>query len=220
MRTIRTAAEISCLLKKPARALFIMLSAFASVVCGAAFLGRSVRPNAAPPTFKQAAGGSSQDACSLITQSDIASVQGVQAQRPQPSSQKYGDLIISQCYYTAVSADGRDNLSVHLQVIQPDSQSARRDPLKQFWKDQLDRDAKAQLRVENHQEAELEKRIRAPVRVAGLGEEAFWLAGRRGGALYVLDRNRVLRVAVGDRDAQAQIEKSKTLASKALRRLS
>jgi len=219
MKTGTKMADLSYLIKTPTRALF-MLGAFATVVCGAAFLGRSVQPNAAPPTFRQGAGSSPQDACSLITQSDIASVQGVQAQRPQPSSQKYGDLVILQCYYTAVSADGRDNLSVHLQVIRPDSQSARRDPLKEFWKDQLDRDAKAQTRVENHEEAELEKRIKAPVRVSGLGEEAFWLAGRRGGALYVLNKNRVLRVAVGDRDVQAQIEKSKALAGKALRRLS
>jgi hypothetical protein len=145
MKTGTKMADLSYLITQT-RALF-MLGAFATVVCGAAFLGRSVQPNAAPPTSRHGAGSSPQDACSLITQSDIASVQGVQAQRPQPSSQKYGDLVILQCYYTAVSADGRDNLSVHLQVIRPDSQSARRDPLKEFWKDQLDRDAKAQARV-------------------------------------------------------------------------
>lgn len=205
-------------LKNPSCVL-ILLVAFATVVCGAAFLGGSARPNVAPPALTQSANGSEQDACSLITQTDIASVQGVQAQQPQSSSHKQGDLVISQCYYTAVSADGRDNLSVYLQLIRPDSQSTRRDALKQFWKDQFERDAKAQRRVENNQEGELEKRIKPPVQIPGLGDEAFWLAGRRGGALYILNKNKILRVSVGDRDVQAQIEKSKAVAGKALRRL-
>ena len=77
----------------------------------------------------------SLDACALIEKSEIASVQGVEVQQVQPTSQQHGDLVISQCYYTAISADGSKNLSVYVQVIQLNPKSARRDALKEFWKE-------------------------------------------------------------------------------------
>lgn len=196
-----------------------MLAAFAATVSGVYFLAPSQRPSAAPRVFAQPSTVSPPDACNLTSQSEIATVQGGQVQGGQPSSHKQGDLVISQCYYPAVSGDGRANLSVYLQVIRPDSNSARRDALKEFWKDQLDRDRKAQRRVENAEEQAPEKRLKPPVPVSGLGDEAFWLAGRRGGALYVRTHDSVLRVTVGEADVKTQMEKSKALARKILKRL-
>ena len=197
----------------------LMLVAFAGTVSGVYLLAPSQRPSAAFRVFAQPASASSVDACSLTSQAEIATVQRVQVQSAQPSSHKQGDLVVTQCYYPAVSSDGRANLSVYLQIIRPDSSSTRRDALKEFWKDQLDRESKAQKRVENAEEQELEKRIKPPVPISGLGDEAFWLAGRRGGALYVLKHDSILRVTVGDADVTAQMEKSKALAQKILKRL-
>jgi hypothetical protein len=200
--------------------LLFMLIAFAATASGVYFLAPSQHPSAAPPTFKQAASSNSQDACSLITQSDITTVQGVQVQGAQPSRHKQGDLVIEQCYYTAVSTDGRDNLSVYLQLIQPGATGARAAALKEFWKDRFERDREEERERENEEENEEgEERIDDPVRVSGIGEQAFWLGTSRGGALYVLTKDRVLRLTVGGRDVTSQREKSKLLARKALRRL-
>ena len=198
--------------------LLLMLVAVAATLCGVYFLAPFQRPSAALRIFGQPSSVTPLDACSLTSESEIATVQGVQVQSAQRSSHKQGDLVVAQCYYPAVSTDGRANLSVYLQVIRPEA-NARRDALKAFWKDQLDRDSKAQRRVENAEEQELEKRLKPPVPISGLGEEAFWLAGRRGGALYVLKPGSVLRVTVGEADVTAQMEKSKALARKILKRL-
>lgn len=200
------------------RLLFVLI-AFAAVLCGAYFLVPPQRPSAAPRIFGQPSSVTPLDACSLTSPSEIAIVQGVQVESAQRSSHKQGDLVVAQCYYPAISSDGRANLSVYLQVMRPDANRGRRDALKAFWKDQLDRDSKAQRRVENAEEQELEKRLKPPVPISGLGEEAFWLAGRRGGALYVLTHDSVLRVTVGEADVTAQMEKSKVLARKILKRL-
>ena len=159
------------------------------------------------------------DACALIEKSEIASVQGVEAQQMQPTSQKHGDLNISQCYYTAISADGSKNLSVYVQVIQLDPKSARRDALKEFWEERFRHESKEKKREEREEEEE-EEAINPPLPISGVGDEAFWLGSSRGGALFVMKKDKVLRVTVGGTDdVKAQIEKSKTLAQKALSRL-
>ena len=48
------------------------------------------------------------DACALIEKSEIASVQGVEVQQMQPTSQKTA-LDISQCYYKAIPPTGRES---------------------------------------------------------------------------------------------------------------
>ena len=163
------------------------------------------------------------DTCALIEKSEITSAQGVEVGQTQPTSQKAGDLAISQCYYTAISADGLKNLSVFIQVIQLDPTSARRDALKEFWKERFGRENKEKRkegREAREEEEEGEEALNPPRRVPGVGDEAFWLGSSRGGALFVLKRDRVLRITVGGSDdAKAQLEKSKMLAAKALTRL-
>lgn len=181
--------------------------------------------NACEPEVKREA-ESQFDACALVLKSEIAAVQGAEVQQAQPTMQKNGHLDISQCYYTAVSADGTKNLSVYLQVISLNPQSSERGALKEFWEERFRRASKEERREESEEREarggeEEEEAINPPVRVFGVGDEAYWLGSSRGGALYVLKKKRVLRVtvgAVGD-DAKAQLEKSKTLAQKALARL-
>jgi hypothetical protein len=163
------------------------------------------------------------DTCALIEKSEIASVQGVEVQQTQPTIQKHGDLAISQCYYTAISADGSKNLSVYVQVIHRDPKSDRLDALKEFWEKRFGRESKEKTREEKEnkeREEDEEEAINPPLPISGIGDEAFWLGSSRGGALYVLRKDKVVRVTVGGADdAKAQIEKSKTLAKKALARL-
>ncbi len=168
------------------------------------------------PVASLAANTSPLDTCGFIQNSEIESVQGLPVQQTQPTSQKYGDLDISQCYYTAISADGSKNLSVFLQVIQLNPKSARRNALREFWEEKFARESKEKSREEKDEG----EAINPPLHVSGIGAEAFWLGNNRGGALFVLKKNKLVRVSVGDADAKVQIEKSKTLARKALARLS
>jgi hypothetical protein len=68
--------------------------------------------------------------------------------------------------------------------------------------------------------AEEEEEGAPPERVKGLGEEAFWLASRVGGALYVLKKDVFFRISVGGAgDEKAKLKKSKTLAQQVLKRI-
>lgn len=159
------------------------------------------------------------DVCTLIEKSEIASVQGAQVQQTQPTSQVAGELNISQCYYTAI--DGSKNLSVFVQVLQRDPTSASANALKEFWEKKVARESEEneskEKRAAKHEE---EEEIGPSLRVPGVGDEAYWLGTSRGGALYVLKKDKVLRVSVGGTDdLKANIQKSKTLAKKALARL-
>lgn len=59
-----------------------------------------------------------------------------------------------------------------------------------------------------------------PNKITGVGDGAFWLGSRVGGALYVLKGNNYVRVSVGGAaDEATKIRKSKALAQKALARL-
>src|SRR5918911_1358642 len=160
--------------------------------------GGNPAPGRAPRTASAATpnpagvkeGAESQlDACGLVEKSEIASVQGVEVRQAQPTSQKNGHLAISQCYYTAISADGSKNLSVYIQLIQLDPNSSERGALKEFWEERFGRASKGQGREASEEGEERggeeeEEAINPPVRVPGIGDEAYWLGSSRGGALY------------------------------------
>jgi hypothetical protein len=116
------------------------------------------------------------DACALIKKSEIASVQGMQVQQMQPTNQQNGDLDISQCYYTAISADGSKNFSVFIQVIQSDSNRHRRNAVKELWEERFEAESKEQKKAEE----EDEEAIAPPLRVSEVGDKAVWLGSSRG----------------------------------------
>ena len=171
-----------------------------------------------------ASSAGSLDACALIEKSEIESVQGTPVQQTQPTGYAYGDVDISQCYYTAISADGK-NLSVHVQLIQRDPKSSRRDAVKEFWEARFGRESREKRENKEKEdklrgEREEDEAINSPVPVAGVGDEAVWLGSNRGGALFVRKKDKLVRVSVGGADdTKVKIEKSKTLAKKALARL-
>ena len=116
-------------------------------------------------------------------------------------------MAFSDCYYTVISADGSKNLSVHLRVLRDEAQVPGRSALKGFWEDRF-RGAKEKKKAEK------------PRAVAGVGDEAFWLGNNVMGALYVLAKDRIVRVSVGGPEEEdAKVEKSRRLAEKAIKRL-
>jgi hypothetical protein len=80
------------------------------------------------------------------------------------------------------------------------------------WQDIFHREA-----TRKKEEGEGEKE---PLKVEGVGDEAYWTGTRVGGALYVLKGNSYIRISVGGAgDQAAKIEKSKKLAESVLKRL-
>jgi hypothetical protein len=152
------------------------------------------------------------DACAVIEKSEIAAVQGAEVQAVTPSTRVNGALYISQCYYAVNSPDGSMNLSVHLEVIQPDPKSPN--AVKEYWERAFGEKAKGEGEKE-------EKESRSPPQpVRGIGEEAFWIGNSKVGALYALKKGKMVRVSVGGPDdSKTKIEKSTTLAKKVLARL-
>ena len=164
-----------------------------------------------PPAF---------DVCSLIDKAEIAAVQGGQVQSVAPTERAGGQLDIAQCYYTVVSADGKRNLSVHLQVIQAEPKSSTRDAVRNFWREKFERRVNEDDRERAKGDRDEEEEGGKPLPVKGLGDEALWVGDTRAGALYVLKKDKLVRVSVGGHaDEQVRIEKSKTLAARALKRL-
>jgi hypothetical protein len=156
------------------------------------------------------------DACALIEKSEISSVQGFQVQSTVPSTHTTGDLVISQCYYTVTSADGSKNLSVHVEVMQADPKSSKPYAVKNYWEETFGEGGKSR-----GGEREEEERSTPPQRIAGVGEEAFWIGNKMGGAVYALKRDKLVRVSVGGPDDQkTKIEKSKRFVTDVFKRLS
>lgn len=147
------------------------------------------------------------DACGLIEKSEIESVQGGKLQRTTPSKRDAAPLAISQCYYTVFSTDGTKDLSVHLEVTRNDQNSANQNTVGELWR-------------EKFQGAKGTKKMEKPKPVPGVGDGAYWAGNNKSGALYVLKNDKLVRISIGGADDEAmKIQKTKTLAEKALHRL-
>jgi hypothetical protein len=177
-------------------------------VNGAASPSPTINSPASPPS-----GTGFVDACALIEKSEIASVQGAEVQSSTPSTQMNGALAISMCYYTVTSADSSKNLSVHLEVIKADPKSPN--AVKEYWERAFeDKEGKGE-------KGEEEKESGPPQPVRGIGEEAFWMGNARVGALYALNKGKLVRVSIGGAyDPKTRLEKTKPLVANVLKRLS
>jgi hypothetical protein len=165
-------------------------------------------------------------ACSLITQAEVAAVQGNPIKETKSSARRDGSFLVSQCFYTA----GEFSKSVSVAVTQLDANKPdlnKRTP-KDFWNEtfasysgneQKERDTASQAPASERHRDEIEKDAAVPPKkISGIGDEAYWTPGP-GGALYVLKGDAFIRISLGGSDDEAtKIEKSKVLASKALAR--
>jgi hypothetical protein len=167
------------------------------------------------------------DVCGLITKEEIEAVEGSALKETKSSARADGGFRVSQCFYTA--AEFSRSVSLSVTQTDPDSQ-AKRSP-KNFWKETFgryeggakegegDKEKKESLREQQRGKGE-EERSRPPKKIEGIGEGAYWMGNRFGGALYVLKKDAFIRVSVGGSDSEeVKIDKSKALAEKALSRL-
>jgi len=129
-------------------------------------------------------------------------VQSEALQTTLPSEREYGEYFIAQCYYQLPTITN----SVVVNVTTP---KARGKSVKEFWRS-------THAKAERGKEPEEKESL--PEKIAGLGEDAYWEAS--GLALYVLKKDVILRISVGGAsDIKTKLERSKTLAQKALARL-
>jgi Protein of unknown function (DUF3558) len=212
---------------------------FGSCLCGLLILlagcnkSSSVRSTAAPqtqatPPVKQS-DVVNYDPCSLITNQEIEAIEGSPLKETKPSGRSDGGLRFSQCFYTTAEF----NRSVSLSVTQTDPDSPTKRSVKEYWKQTFgkyederkepeqagDKEKKESLEEQRRGKGEEAESV-PPKKIIGVGDEAFWIASRVGGALYVLKNDLFIRVSVGGPDPeQGKIDKCKALAQKALARL-
>jgi hypothetical protein len=168
------------------------------------------------------------DICALLTSDDLKNVQGEAPKEAQRSDRRDGAFIVAQCYYALPTTSN----SVVLNVTTATEGQGARSP-KDFWEDTFGRDeGKDGREREREKEREQAKKDKPkaggeeeeegapPEKIKGLGDEAFWIASRVGGALYVLKKDQFFRISVGGAgDEKAKLKKSKTLAQQVLKRI-
>ena len=150
------------------------------------------------------------DACGLLTSDEIQSVLGEPVKETKRSGQPAGALAISQCYFALPTAVN----SMVLTVFEKGSGADARDP-SASWKEIFEREGERDRKGDEEGEKKAE-----PVKVDGVGDQAFWTGHAIGGALYVLKANTYIRISIGGRDDQAgKIKKCTALAQMVLKHL-
>jgi hypothetical protein len=181
------------------------------------------RPNpvssSAPATTSNASETKAKtDACALLTTAEIESVQSEVVKETKLSGSSQRGFSVSQCFFTLPTF----TKSISLQVTQRGDGAGGRDP-SEFWRETFHRDRESEKEREAKKKAreeEEEGESAPPLKVTGVGDEAYWVGSRVGGALYVLKGNSYIRVAIGGAGSQNnQIQRSKALAHKVTARL-
>ncbi len=164
----------------------------------------------APPDKKNGA-ARRPDACALLTAKDISMVQGEVVSSVKGSEPERRSFAVSQCFYTLPTFSR--SISLELTRKDPDRPGARSP--RDDWMRLFHGSAAGEER-----EGTGGEKAGKPAPVPGVGDEAFWTSDGVGGALYVLKGDAYLRISIGGPDEPAaKIQKSKTLALKALARL-
>ena len=159
---------------------------------------------AEPETLSKEA---SMDACKLLSNEEIAAVQGEPPVRSQLVGQSDGQLAVSQCNF--MLATGPKSLAVR--VVERGKGAKPRDP-KEVWQETFHHSQPTDPATARY--------ARKPQKVEGVGEEAFWLGNEKSGGLHVLKGNRYIRVSAGGvDDLPTKIAKCSKLAEHVLPRL-
>jgi hypothetical protein len=162
------------------------------------------------------------NACDLLASSELKSVQGEEPKESKPSTRVDSTLAVSQCFYWMPTY----NKSVSLEVTRSSSGKSGQ-TIRQFWKDRFPdsivkekESERERERGKDKEERENEGETQKPLKITGVGDEAFWTGSSIAGALYVLKGKSYLRLSIGGTDDRdAKIKKLKTLAQHALKRL-
>lgn len=169
------------------------------------------------------------DACAMLNSKEIETVQGEAVKETKLSGQAGGGLQISQCFFTLPTFSN----SISLLVAQKGDGADAKDP-KEFWRETFGKGAgeeKDRERERDKKDRDKDKRgsgrgeeeeeeSTPPQKVSGVGDDAYWIGSRVGGALYVLKGNAYLRISIGGSgDQTSKVNKSKALAQQAIARL-
>jgi hypothetical protein len=169
-------------------------------------------------TSTAAASKGTINACALLASSELKSVQGEEPRESKPSTRVDSTLAVSQCFYWMPTY----NKSVSLEVTRSSSGKSGQ-TVRQFWKDRFPDSVLKESereRGKDKEEEENEGEAQKPLKITGIGDEAFWTGSAIAGALYVLKGKSYLRLSIGGtEDMDAKIKKLKTLARYALKRL-
>jgi hypothetical protein len=192
--------------------------AYAGLLLAITFVGCSKRdtPASSPETTAeqrddtgaepQPTGTAAFDACKLLTNDEIASIQGEAPARTQLVGESSGPLTVSQCNFLLPSGSN----SMAIRVVERGSGANARNP-KEVWRETFHGPAPDSANA---------RYARKPERVDGVGEEAFWLGDRKTGGLHVLAGDRYIRVSVGGQEEiPAKIDKCSRLSQSILPRL-
>jgi len=177
---------------------------------------------AGPPTSNVKA---KLDTCQLLSSADLKEVQGEAPTEAKRSDREDGGFIVSQCYYSLPTTSNSVVLNVTLT-----SETGKATDVRKFWEETFgkeeregkagEREREREKRAEKQKSSEEEEEGAPPQKINGLGDEAFWIASRVGGALYVLKKDLFFRISVGGAgDDKAKLNKSRTLAQRALKRI-
>jgi len=162
------------------------------------------------------------DACALIAPEDVHRVIGVDARTRTPGTQQARGLLLSQCYVDTGTAR-----SVSIALAGTTTSKGHTVTPTAFWREQFhahdhesEKDREKEEHAKSGAEREREEEGGDARKIAGIGDEAYWSGNRVAGALYVLHGKTFIRVSIGGiQDERERIEKSKQLASAALKRL-
>ncbi|HEX7296436.1 MAG TPA: hypothetical protein VF251_11820, partial [Pyrinomonadaceae bacterium] len=155
------------------------------------------------------------DACALLTTADIEAVQKETVKDTKLTGSSQRGFNVSQCFFTLPTF----NNSISLQVTQRGEGSGSRDP-REFWRETFHRESESERESERERDKRNKKEERGreeeeedrspPQKVSGVGDEAYWVGDRIGGALYVLKGDSYVRVSIGGGGSQAdKIQKLK-----------
>src|SRR6476469_1117361 len=127
-------------------------------------------------------------ACAMLTNEDIQAVQGETIKSTKPSEKSAAGLSVSQCYFELPTTANSIVLTITRKA------AGGRDP-SQSWHDIFHGERRSERKEEGEE--------KEPLKIEGVGDEAFWTGTTIGGALYVLKGNSYLRISVGGAADQA-----------------
>jgi hypothetical protein len=178
--------------------------------------------------------------CSLLTDEEIAAVQGEAPSAAQGTEHEAGPLVTSQCFYRLNTFEK----SISLEVFRAAPGDTTRDAVREYLREKFER-AEAEHEHEERRERERERELERererggvregghgeeeeekrgqkgpPQRVRGVGDEAFWAPHNGTTALFVRRKGTAFSLALtGPEDRAAKIRKATELARRVLKRL-
>jgi hypothetical protein len=161
------------------------------------------------------------NACQMLTQRDVARVQGQSFKSAKLTESNENGLRVSQCFYAlpsftnSISVDvmrGRTAAFWHSHFA--NAREAKDDD------DDKDRDRTVAMKTAPPSREAEEEHENSARKVRGIGDAAVWSGNRVAGALYVLKGDTILRISVGGGGSEKQkIARSKKLAARALQKI-